>query len=147
MSVSFWEHNRAAMQLTRDVLEGEELVCVTPAQETGSAKLAKGTRLRLQRDQTDQTELSDDDEDRDGDGDDDEVSDVEIIPVSNSTSRADRATKRQNDLPKEPVRKFQRLRERKSKQLNIELEAELEAEEGEDHVEEKQEAEPSYTVV
>ena len=102
MTVSFWEHTRAVMQLTQDVPDGGELVCLTPAQ--GIARLTVATRLRLPRHQRSDTDVEE------GEGDDPASDDGDVVVLqapspevvaikakAATAARADRANKRKSD--------------------------------------------------
>ena len=152
MTVSFWEHTRAVMQLTRDVPDGEELVCLTPAQ--GIARLTVATRLRLPRQQQRSESDVEEGEGDDPASDDDDVvflpqqaPSPEVVAIKTkaaAAARADRANKRKSDPSeqgkgeadaptKKPKRKpaprkqYTRLKSRN--QTSDEDEAEEEAEE------------------
>ena len=159
LTVSFWEHTRAVMQLTRDVPDGEELVCLTPAH--GIARLTVATRLRLPRHQRSDTDVEE------GEGDDpaSDDGDVVVLPapapdvLAKNARDARAANKRNSDtteqgkgkarapvkkpkttpLPIAPARGYQRA------QLRIAYMAE---DEGDDEAEaEDDEQDPSYTAV
>ena len=158
MTVSFWEHTRAVMQLTQDVPDGDELVCLTPAH--GIARLTVATRLRLPRHQRSDTDVEE------GEGDDpaSDDGDVVVIPAPAPdelakiarAARTARVNKRNPEqgkdkarattkkpkptpLPHAPLRRYERVPLRIAHTSEDEDDGEAE--------DEDDEPEPSYTAV